>query len=275
MLKIQMINILILIIGFIFGTFYAVMLEKVSKENNKKIKMNTKIFGINIPVKYLMIQFLTISVFLILFNSVNPFTEKNNLFGIFESKILILIFMPIYISLVYLIGIYEIYTKKISKNLLAVLIGVSAVYSVLEYIITKNLYIHTNLWNSVLYLVILIMFSMLQMVRYTKKKEIVYFIDLLMYMLILAIFISSKIIIYSLPLIITVYALILISKIFKKNEKVKKSLRKAGLLKVKQLGKEKVKNIKSKYSKYLIPLTPVVGGITIAVYIYGLYILSY
>ena len=121
MTPIALVNIIVLIIGFIFGMIYCIGYEKIVIKNKEAYsKIGKSIFNKYIPVKYILIQVLTGIIFLVMFNALNPFAYANdNNINLFKSKMLLALFFPLYLTITYFIVMIDIYQKRIDKRTLS------------------------------------------------------------------------------------------------------------------------------------------------------------
>lgn len=285
MTPIALVNIIVLIIGFIFGMIYCIGYEKIVIKNKEAYsKIGKSIFNKYIPVKYILIQVLTGIIFLVMFNALNPFAYANdNNINLFKSKMLLALFFPLYLTITYFIVIIDIYQKRIDKRTLSYGMAVVAVNIVVDYMVNTVEYTMGNvdIYIPILYITVLILFAITQMIMYQKNNKMNYTIDVLIYVYIMALVMGTRVMLLSIPVISIVYLIksIIMEKtntlnIFDilKMKEVKINKRKVSKkgLKEKKLGdKEGIEE------RINIAITPIISIVTYTIYIYGLYYINY
>ena len=285
MTPIALVNIIVLIIGFIFGMIYCIGYEKIVIKNKEAYaKIGKSIFNKYIPVKYILIQVLTGIIFLVMFNALNPFAYANdNNINLFKSKMLLALFFPLYLTITYFIVMIDIYQKRIDKRTLSYGMAVVAVNIVVDYMVNTVEYTMGNvdIYIPILYITVLILFAITQMIMYQKNNKMNYTIDVLIYVYIMALVMGTRVMLLSIPVISIVYLIksIIMEKtntlnIFDilKMKEVKINKRKVSKkgLKEKKLGdKEGIEE------RINIASTPIISIVTYTIYIYGLYYINY
>lgn len=285
MTPIALVNIIVLIIGFIFGMIYCIGYEKIVIKNKEAYsKIGKSIFNKYIPVKYILIQVLTGIIFLVMFNALNPFAYANdNNINLFKSKMLLALFFPLYLTITYFIVMIDIYQKRIDKRTLSYGMAVVAVNIVVDYMVNTVEYTMGNvdIYIPILYITVLILFAITQMIMYQKNNKMNYTIDVLIYVYIMALVMGTRVMLLSIPIISIVYLIkaIIMEKtntlnIFDilKMKEVKINKRKVSKkgLKEKKLGdKEGIEE------RINIAITPIISIVTYTIYIYGLYYINY
>lgn len=285
MTPIALVNIIVLIIGFIFGIIYCIGYEKIVIKNKEAYsKIGKSIFNKYIPVKYILIQVLTGIIFLVMFNALNPFAYANdNNINLFKSKMLLALFFPLYLTITYFIVMIDIYQKRIDKRTLSYGMAVVAVNIVVDYMVNTVEYTMGNvdIYIPILYITVLILFAITQMIMYQKNNKMNYTIDVLIYVYIMALVMGTRVMLLSIPVISIVYLIksIIMEKtntlnIFDilKMKEVKINKRKVSKkgLKEKKLGdKEGIEE------RINIAITPIISIVTYTIYIYGLYYINY
>lgn len=285
MTPIALVNIIVLIIGFIFGMIYCIGYEKIVIKNKEAYaKIGKSIFNKYIPVKYILIQVLTGIIFLVMFNALNPFAYANdNNINLFKSKMLLALFFPLYLTITYFIVMIDIYQKRIDKRPLSYGMAVVAVNIVVDYMVNTVEYTMGNvdIYIPILYITVLILFAITQMIMYQKNNKMNYTIDVLIYVYIMALVMGTRVMLLSIPVISIVYLIksIIMEKtntlnIFDilKMKEVKINKRKVSKkgLKEKKLGdKEGIEE------RINIAITPIISIVTYTIYIYGLYYINY
>ncbi len=285
MTPIALVNIIVLIIGFIFGMIYCIGYEKIVIKNKEAYsKIGKSIFNKYIPVKYILIQVLTGIIFLVMFNALNPFAYANdNNINLFKSKMLLALFFPLYLTITYFIVMIDIYQKRIDKRTLSYGMAVVAVNIVVDYMVNTVEYTMGNvdIYIPILYITVLILFAITQMIMYQKNNKMNYKIDVLIYMYIIALVMGTRVMLLSIPVISIVYLIksIIMEKtntlnIFdilkiKEVKTNKRKVLKKGL-KEKKLGEKEV--IEERIN---IAITPIISIVTYTIYIYGLYYINY
>lgn len=285
MTPIALVNIIVLIIGFIFGMIYCIGYEKIVIKNKEAYaKIGKSIFNKYIPVKYILIQVLTGIIFLVMFNALNPFAYANdNNINLFKSKMLVALFFPLYLTITYFIVMIDIYQKRIDKRTLSYGMAVVAVNIVVDYMVNTVEYTMGNvdIYIPILYITVLILFAITQMIMYQKNNKMNYTIDVLIYVYIMALVMGTRVMLLSIPIISIVYLIkaIIMEKtntlnIFDilKMKEVKINKRKVSKkgLKEKKLGdKEGIEE------RINIAITPIISIVTYTIYIYGLYYINY
>lgn len=285
MTPIALVNIIVLIIGFIFGMIYCIGYEKIVIKNKEAYsKIGKSIFNKYIPVKYILIQVLTGIIFLVMFNALNPFAYANdNNINLFKSKMLVALFFPLYLTITYFIVMIDIYEKRIDKRTLSYGMAVVAVNIVVDYMINTVEYTMGNvdIYIPILYITVLILFAITQMIMYQKNNKMNYKIDVLIYMYIMALVMGTRVMLLSIPVISIVYLIksIIMEKtntlnIFdiikiKEVKTNKRKVLKKGL-KEKKLGEKEA--IEERIN---IAITPIISIVTYTIYIYGLYYINY
>ena len=285
MTPIALVNIIVLIIGFIFGMIYCIGYEKIVIKNKEAYsKIGKSIFNKYIPVKYILIQVLTGIIFLVMFNALNPFAYANdNNINLFKSKMLLALFFPLYLTITYFIVMIDIYQKRIDKRTLSYGMAVVAVNIVVDYMVNTVEYTMGNvdIYIPILYITVLILFAITQMIMYQKNNKMNYTIDVLIYVYIMALVMGTRVMLLSIPVISIVYLIksIIMDKtntlnIFDilKMKEVKINKRKVSKkgLKEKKLGdKEGIEE------RINIAITPIISIVTYTIYIYGLYYINY
>lgn len=285
MTPIALVNIIVLIIGFIFGMIYCIGYEKIVIKNKEAYsKIGKSIFNKYIPVKYILIQVLTGIIFLVMFNALNPFAYANdNNINLFKSKMLLALFFPLYLTITYFIVMIDIYQKRIDKRTLSYGMAVVAVNIVVDYMVNTVEYTMGNvdIYIPILYITVLILFAITQMIMYQKNNKMNYTIDVLIYVYIMALVMGTRVMLLSIPVISIVYLIksIIMEKtntlnIFDilKMKEVKINKRKVSKkgLKEKKLGdKEGIEE------RINIAITPIISIVTYTIYIYGLYYINY
>lgn len=285
MTPIALVNIIVLIIGFIFGMIYCIGYEKIVIKNKEVYsKIGKSIFNKYIPVKYILIQVLTGIIFLVMFNALNPFAYANdNNINLFKSKMLLALFFPLYLTITYFIVMIDIYQKRIDKRTLSYGMAVVAVNIVVDYMVNTVEYTMGNvdIYIPILYITVLILFAITQMIMYQKNNKMNYKIDVLIYVYIMALVMGTRVMLLSIPVISIVYLIksIIMEKtntlnIFDilKMKEVKINKRKVSKkgLKEKKLGdKEGIEE------RINIAITPIISIVTYTIYIYGLYYINY
>ena len=285
MTPIALVNIIVLIIGFIFGMIYCIGYEKIVIKNKEAYsKIGKSIFNKYIPVKYILIQVLTGIIFLVMFNALNPFAYANdNNINLFKSKMLLALFFPLYLTITYFIVMIDIYQKRIDKRTLSYGMAVVAVNIVVDYMVNTVEYTMGNvdIYIPILYITVLILFAITQMIMYQKNNKMNYKIDVLIYVYIMALVMGTRVMLLSIPIISIVYLIksIIMEKtntlnIFDilKMKEVKINKRKVSKkgLKEKKLGEKEV--VKERIN---IAITPIISIVTYTIYIYGLYYINY
>lgn len=285
MTPIALVNIIVLIIGFIFGMIYCIGYEKIVIKNKEAYaKIGKSIFNKYIPVKYILIQVLTGIIFLVMFNSLNPFAYANdNNINLFKSKMLLALFFPLYLTITYFIVMIDIYQKRIDKRTLSYGMAVVAVNIVVDYMVNTVEYTMGNvdIYIPILYITVLILFAITQMIMYQKNNKMNYKIDVLIYVYIMALVMGTRVMLLSIPVISIVYLIksIIMEKtntlnIFDilKMKEVKINKRKVSKkgLKEKKLGEKEVVE-----ERINIAITPIISIVTYTIYIYGLYYINY
>ena len=285
MTPIALVNIIVLIIGFIFGMIYCIGYEKIVIKNKEAYsKIGKSIFNKYIPVNYILIQVLTGIIFLVMFNALNPFAYANdNNINLFKSKMLLALFFPLYLTITYFIVMIDIYQKRIDKRTLSYGMAVVAVNIVVDYMVNTVEYTMGNvdIYIPILYITVLILFAITQMIMYQKNNKMNYKIDVLIYMYIIALVMGTRVMLLSIPVISIVYLIksIIMEKtntlnIFdilkiKEVKTNKRKVLKKGL-KEKKLGEKEV--IEERIN---IAITPIISIVTYTIYIYGLYYINY
>lgn len=285
MTPIALVNIIVLIIGFIFGMIYCIGYEKIVIKNKEAYsKIGKSIFNKYIPVKYILIQVFTGIIFLVMFNALNPFAYANdNNINLFKSKMLLALFFPLYLTITYFIVMIDIYQKRIDKRTLSYGMAVVAVNIVVDYMVNTVEYTMGNvdIYIPILYITVLILFAITQMIMYQKNNKMNYTIDVLIYVYIMALVMGTRVMLLSIPVISIVYLIksIIMEKtntlnIFDilKMKEVKINKRKVSKkgLKEKKLGdKEGIEE------RINIAITPIISIVTYTIYIYGLYYINY
>lgn len=285
MTPIALVNIIVLIIGFIFGMIYCIGYEKIVIKNKEAYsKIGKSIFNKYIPVKYILIQVLTGIIFLVMFNALNPFAYANdNNINLFKSKMLLALFFPLYLTITYFIVMIDIYQKRIDKRTLSYGMAVVAVNIVVDYMVNTVEYTMGNvdIYIPILYITVLILFAITQMIMYQKNNKMNYKIDVLIYVYIMALVMGTRVMLLSIPVISIVYLIksIIMEKtntlnIFdilkiKEVKTNKRKVLKKGL-KEKKLGEKEV--IEERIN---IAITPIISIVTYTIYIYGLYYINY
>ena len=285
MTPIALVNIIVLIIGFIFGMIYCIGYEKIVIKNKEAYsKIGKSIFNKYIPVKYILIQVLTGIIFLVMFNALNPFAYANdNNINLFKSKMLLALFFPLYLTITYFIVMIDIYQKRIDKRTLSYGMAVVAVNIVVDYMVNTVEYTMGNvdIYIPILYITVLILFAITQMIMYQKNNKMNYKIDVLIYVYIMALVMGTRVMLLSIPIISIVYLIksIIMEKtntlnifdILKMKEvKInKRKVTKKGL-KEKKLGEKEVVE-----ERINIAITPIISIVTYTIYIYGLYYINY
>ena len=278
MTPIALVNIIVLIIGFIFGMIYCIGYEKIVIKNKEAYsKIGKSIFNKYIPVKYILIQVLTGIIFLVMFNALNPFAYANdNNINLFKSKMLLALFFPLYLTITYFIVMIDIYQKRIDKRTLSYGMAVVAVNIVVDYMVNTVEYTMGNvdIYIPILYITVLILFAITQMIMYQKNNKMNYKIDVLIYMYIIALVMGTRVMLLSIPVISIVYLIksIIMEKtntlnIFdilkiKEVKTNKRKVLKKGL-KEKKLGEKEV--IEERIN---IAITPIISIVTYTIYIY-------
>ena len=285
MTPIALVNIIVLIIGFIFGMIYCIGYEKIVIKNKEAYsKIGRSIFNKYIPVKYILIQVLTGIIFLVMFNALNPFAYANdNNINLFKSKMLLALFFPLYLTITYFIVMIDIYQKRIDKRTLSYGMAVVAVNIVVDYMVHTVEYTMGNvdIYIPILYITVLILFAITQMIMYQKNNKMNYTIDVLIYVYIMALVMGTRVMLLSIPIISIVYLIkaIIMEKtntlnIFDilKMKEVKINKRKVSKkgLKEKKLGEKEVVE-----ERINIAITPIISIVTYTIYIYGLYYINY
>lgn len=285
MTPIALVNIIVLIIGFIFGMIYCIGYEKIVIKNKEAYsKIGKSIFNKYIPVKYILIQVLTGIIFLVMFNALNPFAYANdNNINLFKSKMLLALFFPLYLTITYFIVMIDIYQKRIDKRTLSYGMAVVAVNIVVDYMVNTVEYTMGNvdIYIPILYITVLILFTITQMIMYQKNNKMNYTIDVLIYVYIMALVMGTRVMLLSIPVISIVYLIksIIMEKtntlnIFDilKMKEVKINKRKVSKkgLKEKKLGEKEVVE-----ERINIAITPIISIVTYTIYIYGLYYINY
>lgn len=285
MTPIALVNIIVLIIGFIFGMIYCIGYEKIVIKNKEAYsKIGKSIFNKYIPVKYILIQVLTGIIFLVMFNALNPFAYANdNNINLFKSKMLLALFFPLYLTITYFIVMIDIYQKRIDKRTLSYGMAVVAVNIVVDYMVNTVEYTMGNvdIYIPILYITVLILFAITQMIMYQKNNKMNYKIDVLIYVYIMALVMGTRVMLLSIPIISIVYLIksIIMEKtntlnIFDilKMKEVKINKRKVSKkgLKEKKLGEKEVVE-----ERINIAITPIISIVTYIIYIYGLYYINY
>lgn len=285
MTPIALVNIIVLIIGFIFGMIYCIGYEKIVIKNKEAYsKIGKSIFNKYIPVKYILIQVLTGIIFLVMFNALNPFAYANdNNINLFKSKMLLALFFPLYLTITYFIVMIDIYQKRIDKRTLSYGMAVVAVNIVVDYMVNTVEYTMGNvdIYIPILYITVLILFAITQMIMYQKNNKMNYKIDVLIYVYIMALVMGTRVMLLSIPVISIVYLIksIIMEKtntlnIFDilKMKEVKINKRKVSKkgLKEKKLGEKEVVE-----ERINIAITPIISIVTYTIYIYGLYYINY
>lgn len=285
MTPIALVNIIVLIIGFIFGMIYCIGYEKIVIKNKEAYsKIGKSIFNKYIPVKYILIQVLTGIIFLVMFNALNPFAYANdNNINLFKSKMLLALFFPLYLTITYFIVMIDIYQKRIDKRTLSYGMAVVAVNIVVDYMVNTVEYTMGNvdIYIPILYITVLILFAITQMIMYQKNNKMNYKIDVLIYVYIMALVMGTRVMLLSIPIISIVYLIksIIMEKtntlnIFDilKMKEVKINKRKVSKkgLKEKKLGEKEVVE-----ERINIAITPIISIVTYTIYIYGLYYINY
>lgn len=285
MTPIALVNIIVLIIGFIFGMIYCIGYEKIVIKNKEAYaKIGKSIFNKYIPVKYILIQVLTGIIFLVMFNALNPFAYANdNNINLFKSKMLLALFFPLYLTITYFIVMIDIYQKRIDKRTLSYGMAVVAVNIVVDYMVNTVEYTMGNvdIYIPILYITVLILFAITQMIMYQKNNKMNYTIDVLIYVYIMALVMGTRVMLLSIPIISIVYLIksIIMEKtntlnIFDilKMKEVKINKRKVSKkgLKEKKLGEKEVVE-----ERINIAITPIISIVTYTIYIYGLYYINY
>ena len=285
MTPIALVNIIVLIIGFIFGMIYCIGYEKIVIKNKEAYsKIGKSIFNKYIPVKYILIQVLTGIIFLVMFNALNPFAYANdNNINLFKSKMLLALFFPLYLTITYFIVMIDIYQKRIDKRTLSYGMAVVAVNIVVDYMVNTVEYTMGNvdIYIPILYITVLILFAITQMIMYQKNNKMNYTIDVLIYVYIMALVMGTRVMLLSIPVISIVYLIksIIMEKtntlnIFDilKMKEVKINKRKVSKkgLKEKKLGEKEVVE-----ERINIAITPIISIVTYIIYIYGLYYINY
>lgn len=285
MTPIALVNIIVLIIGFIFGMIYCIGYEKIVIKNKEAYsKIGKSIFNKYIPVKYILIQVLTGIIFLVMFNALNPFAYANdNNINLFKSKMLLALFFPLYLTITYFIVMIDIYQKRIDKRTLSYGMAVVAVNIVVDYMVNTVEYTMGNvdIYIPILYITVLILFAITQMIMYQKNNKMNYTIDVLIYVYIMALVMGTRVMLLSIPVISIVYLIksIIMEKtnilnIFDilKMKEVKINKRKVSKkgLKEKKLGEKEVVE-----ERINIAITPIISIVTYTIYIYGLYYINY
>lgn len=285
MTPIALVNIIVLIIGFIFGMIYCIGYEKIVIKNKEVYsKIGKSIFNKYIPVKYILIQVLTGIIFLVMFNALNPFAYANdNNINLFKSKMLLALFFPLYLTITYFIVMIDIYQKRIDKRTLSYGMAVVAVNIVVDYMVNTVEYTMGNvdIYIPILYITVLILFAITQMIMYQKNNKMNYKIDVLIYVYIMALVMGTRVMLLSIPIISIVYLIksIIMEKtntlnIFDilKMKEVKINKRKVSKkgLKEKKLGEKEVVE-----ERINIAITPIISIVTYTIYIYGLYYINY
>ena len=285
MTPIALVNIIVLIIGFIFGIIYCIGYEKIVIKNKEAYsKIGKSIFNKYIPVKYILIQVLTGIIFLVMFNALNPFAYSNdNNINLFKSKMLLALFFPLYLTITYFIVMIDIYQKRIDKRTLSYGMAVVAVNIVVDYMVNTVEYTMGNvdIYIPILYITVLILFAITQMIMYQKNNKMNYTIDVLIYVYIMALVMGTRVMLLSIPVISIVYLIksIIMEKtntlnIFDilKMKEVKINKRKVSKkgLKEKKLGEKEVVE-----ERINIAITPIISIVTYTIYIYGLYYINY
>lgn len=285
MTPIALVNIIVLIIGFIFGMIYCIGYEKIVIKNKEAYsKIGKSIFNKYIPVKYILIQVLTGIIFLVMFNALNPFAYANdNNINLFKSKMLLALFFPLYLTITYFIVMIDIYQKRIDKRTLSYGMAVVAVNIVVDYMVNTVEYTMGNvdIYIPILYITVLILFAITQMIMYKKNNNMNYTIDVLIYVYIMALVMGTRVMLLSIPVISIVYLIksIIMEKtntlnIFDilKMKEVKINKRKVSKkgLKEKKLGEKEVVE-----ERINIAITPIISIVTYTIYIYGLYYINY
>ena len=282
MTPIALVNIIVLIIGFIFGIIYCIGYEKIVIKNKEAYsKIGKSIFNKYIPVKYILIQVLTGIIFLVM---LNPFAYSNdNNINLFKSKMLLALFFPLYLTITYFIVMIDIYQKRIDKRTLSYGMAVVAVNIVVDYMVNTVEYTMGNvdIYIPILYITVLILFAITQMIMYQKNNKMNYTIDVLIYVYIMALVMGTRVMLLSIPVISIVYLIksIIMEKtntlnIFDilKMKEVKINKRKVSKkgLKEKKLGEKEVVE-----ERINIAITPIISIVTYTIYIYGLYYINY
>lgn len=285
MTPIALVNIIVLIIGFIFGMIYCIGYEKIVIKNKEAYsKIGKSIFNKYIPVKYILIQVLTGIIFLVMFNALNPFAYANDdNTNLFKSKMLLALFFPLYLTITYFIVMIDIYQKRIDKRTLSYGMAVVAVNIVVDYMVNTVEYTMGNvdIYIPILYITVLILFAITQMIMYQKNNKMNYKIDVLIYVYIMALVMGTRVMLLSIPIISIVYLIksIIMEKtntlnIFDilKMKEVKINKRKVSKkgLKEKKLGEKEVVE-----ERINIAITPIISIVTYTIYIYGLYYINY
>ena len=285
MTPIALVNIIVLIIGFIFGMIYCIGYEKIVIKNKEAYsKIGKSIFNKYIPVKYILIQVLTGIIFLVMFNALNPFAYANdNNINLFKSKMLLALFFPLYLTITYFIVMIDIYQKRIDKRTLSYGMAVVAVNIVVDYMVNTVEYTMGNvdIYIPILYITVLILFAITQMIMYQKNNKMNYTIDVFIYVYIMALVMGTRVMLLSIPVISIVYLIksIIMEKtntlnIFDilKMKEVKINKRKVSKkgLKEKKLGEKEVVE-----ERINIAITPIISIVTYTIYIYGLYYINY
>ncbi|MBB1523035.1 MAG: hypothetical protein HG467_002275 [Clostridiales bacterium] len=285
MTPIALVNIIVLIIGFIFGMIYCIGYEKIVIKNKEAYsKIGKSIFNKYIPVKYILIQVLTGIIFLVMFNALNPFAYANdNNINLFKSKMLLALFFPLYLTITYFIVMIDIYQKRIDKRTLSYGMAVVAVNIVVDYMVNTVEYTMGNvdIYIPILYITVLILFAITQMIMYQKNNKMNYTIDVLIYVYIMALVMGTRVMLLSIPVISIVYLIksIIMEKtntlnIFDilKMKEIKINKRKVSKkgLKEKKLGEKEVVE-----ERINIAITPIISIVTYTIYIYGLYYINY
>ena len=285
MTPIALVNIIVLIIGFIFGMIYCIGYEKIVIKNKEAYsKIGKSIFNKYITVKYILIQVLTGIIFLVMFNALNPFAYANdNNINLFKSKMLLALFFPLYLTITYFIVMIDIYQKRIDKRTLSYGMAVVAVNIVVDYMVNTVEYTMGNvdIYIPILYITVLILFAITQMIMYQKNNKMNYTIDVLIYVYIMALVMGTRVMLLSIPVISIVYLIksIIMEKtntlnIFDilKMKEVKINKRKVSKkgLKEKKLGEKEVVE-----ERINIAITPIISIVTYTIYIYGLYYINY
>ena len=172
--------------------------------------------GKKIRIRYLLLEILTGTVFLLFAMSINM-----KLYPIDISKGVYLVIGLLYISgLIILAGIDK-ENRKINNSILVYEIVILSIYMIYLYIVEK-----TNIHRYVIYLIVLLILFIINTIFLKKKQKDYYVIDILILTIILSIFSFSYGLILTIVItLLTISVESLIRKILKKDEGFYKNVR--------------------------------------------------
>lgn len=166
--------------------------------------------GKKIRVRYILLEILTGSIFLLFAMSINI-----NFYSIDLSKIVYLIVGLLYLSGIIIIAGIDKENRKINKPILVFEIVVLSLYMIYLYIVEK-----TNIYRYVIYLILILVLFIIDTVILKKNKKDNYTIDIIVLCIIQAIFTYSYgFMLTAIIALLTISIEALIRKIVKKYDK--------------------------------------------------------